>query len=73
MVLRWDVVKDDSGLTLCSRSRVRQHHKMTTAPVLDVVARLLGCAGQAGDAVSARTEVKMEESDTAETSQVGMS
>ena len=32
---------------------------MTTAKVLDVIARLLGCAGQAADAVSAYTQVKM--------------
>ena len=34
---------------------------MTTANVLDVISRLLGCAAQASDAVSAYTQVKMED------------
>ena len=33
---------------------------MTAAKVLDVIARLPGCSGQAIDAVSAYTQVKME-------------
>ena len=45
--------------------------QMTAAKVLDVIARLPGCSGQAIDAVSAYTQVKMERrSDTTETSQV---
>ena len=34
---------------------------MMTANVMDVIARLPGCAGQAADAVSAYTQVKMED------------
>ena len=34
---------------------------MTAAKVMDVIARLPDCDGQAADAVSAYTEVKMEE------------
>ena len=34
--------------------------QMTAAKVLDVIARLSGCAGQASDAVSACTQVKMD-------------
>ena len=33
---------------------------MTAAKVMDVISRLPGCAGQAADAVSADTHVKME-------------
>ena len=34
---------------------------MTAADVLDVIARLIGCAGQATDAVSAYIHIKMED------------
>ena len=34
---------------------------MTAAKILDVIARLPGCDGQAADAVSANTLVKMED------------
>ena len=34
---------------------------MTAAKVMDVIARLLDCDGQAADAVSAYTKVKMED------------
>ena len=33
---------------------------MTAAKVMDIISRLSGCAGQAADAVSAYTQVKME-------------
>ena len=39
-------------------SRDHQRHKMTAAKVMDVVARLPDCDGQAADAVSAYTQVK---------------
>ena len=35
--------------------------QMTAAKVMDVIARLPGCAGQAADAVSAYTQVTMED------------
>ena len=35
--------------------------QMTAAKVMDVMARLTGCAGQAADAVSAFSKVKMED------------
>ena len=38
--------------------------QMTAAKVLDVIARLPGCAGQASHAVSAYTQVKMEDAPT---------
>ena len=34
---------------------------MTAAKVMDIISRLPGCAGQAPDAVSAYTQVKMED------------
>ena len=35
--------------------------QMTAAKVIDVISRPPGCAGQAGDAVSSYTQVKMED------------
>ena len=35
-----------------------------TAKVMDVMSRLPGCAGQAADAISAYTQVKMEDAST---------
>ena len=35
--------------------------QMTAAKVMDFMSRLPGCAGQAADAVSAYTQVKMED------------
>ena len=34
---------------------------MTAAKVIDIISRLPGCSGQAADAVSAKTQVKMED------------
>ena len=34
---------------------------MTAAKIMDIISRLPGCAGQAADAVSANTQVKMED------------
>ena len=34
---------------------------MTAAKIMDIISRLPGCAGQAADAVSAKTQVKMED------------
>ena len=55
-VLRSDIVTDDSGSTPYLRSISNDGAK-----VIDVVARLPRCAGQAVDAVSACTEVKIED------------
>ena len=38
--------------------------QMTAAKVMDIISRLPGCAGQAADAVSANTQVKMEDART---------
>ena len=37
---------------------------MTAAKVIDIISRMPGCAGQAADAVSAKTHVKMEDAPT---------
>ena len=37
---------------------------MTVAQVMDIIARLSGCAGQATDRVSAYTQVKMDDTST---------
>ena len=47
-----DIVKDDSGSSAS---------QMTAAKVMDIMSRPPGCAGQAADAVSAYTQVKMED------------
>ena len=38
--------------------------QMTAAKVMDIIARLPGCAGQTADAVSAYTHVKMQDAPT---------
>ena len=45
--------------SLLNRARLRL--KMTAAKVMDVIERLPDCAGQASDAVSAYTQVKLED------------
>ena len=44
-----------------SPNKDHQHHKKTTAKVMDNISRLPGCAGPAGDAISACTLVKIED------------
>ena len=60
VVLRRDVVNDDSGsyAVLTEQGSASQ---TTAAKVMDIISRLPGCAGQAADAVSAKTKVKMED------------
>ena len=48
-----DVVKDDSGSYAVLTKEGSSASRVTAANVLDVNARLLGCAGQPSDAVSA--------------------
>ena len=50
-----DTVKDDSGAYAVFTERGSSMSQMTAAEILDVVARLPGCDGQAADAVSAYT------------------
>ena len=61
VVLRGDIVKDDSGSYAVFTEQGSSASHKTAPKVMDVVARLPGCAGRAADAVSADTQVKMED------------
>ena len=61
VVLRGDIVKDDSGSYALFTEHESSASQMTAAKVMDVMARLPGCAGQAADAVPACIQVKMED------------
>ena len=61
VVLRGDIVKDDSGSYAVSTEQGSSASQMTAAKIMDIISRLPGCDGQAADAVSAYTQVKMED------------
>ena len=61
VVLRGDIVKDDSGWYAVFTEQGSSASPMTAAKVMDIIFRLPGCSGQATDAVSAYTQVKMED------------
>ena len=61
VVLRGDIVKDDSGSHAVFSEQGSSASKMTAAKVMDIISRLPGCAEQAADAISAYTQVKMED------------
>ena len=61
VVLRGDIVKDDSGSYAVFTEQGSSASQMTAAKVMDITSRLPGCTGQAADAVSAYTQVKMED------------
>ena len=54
-------MKDDSGSCAVFTEQNSSASQMTAAKVMDVIARLPRCAGQAADAVSAYTQVEMED------------
>ena len=54
-------MKDDSGSYAVFTEQGSSASQMTAAKVMDIISRLPACAGQAGDAVSAYTQVKMED------------
>ena len=60
VVLRGDIVKDDSGSYVVFTEQGSSASQMTAAKIMDIISRLPGCNGQAADAVSAYTQVKME-------------
>ena len=60
VVLRGDIVKDDSGSYAVFTEQGSSASQMTAAK-MDIISRLPGCDGQAADAVSAYTQVKMED------------
>ena len=60
-VLRGDTVKDDSEVCVVFTEQDSSASEVTAAKVMDVIARLPGCDGQAAHAVSGYTQVKMED------------
>ena len=54
-------MKDDSGSYAVVTEQGSSASQMTAAKVMDIISRLSGCDGQAADAVSACTQVKMED------------
>ena len=61
VVLRGDMVKDDSGSYAVFTEQVSSASQMTAAKVMDIISRLPGSTGPAADAVSAYTQVKRED------------
>ena len=59
--VRGDIVKGDSGSYAVFIEQGSSASQMTAAKVMDIISRLPGCGGQAADAVSAYTQVKMED------------
>ena len=64
VVLRGNIVKEISGSYAVFTEQGSSVSQMTAAKVMDVISRLPGCAGQAADAVSAFSQVKMEDAPT---------
>ena len=61
VVLRGDIVKVNSGSYAVFTEQGSSASQMTAAKIMDIISRLPGCDGQAADAVSAYTQVKMED------------
>ena len=61
VVFRGDIVKDESGSSAVFTEQGSSASQMTAAKVMDIISRMPGCAGQAADAVSAFSQVKMED------------
>ena len=70
VVLRGDIVKNDSGSYAVFTEQGSSASKMTAAKVMDVIAILPDCAGQAVDAVSACTKVRIEDAQIVPNSRV---
>ena len=60
VVLRGDIVKDNSRLHAVFTEQGSSASQMTAAKFMEIKSRLPGCQGQAADAVSAYTQVKLE-------------
>ena len=61
VVLRGDIVKDDSGAYAVFTEQGSSASQMTAPKIMGVIVRLPGCDGQAADAVSAYTQVKLKD------------
>ena len=74
VVLRNDILKDDSESYAVFTEQSSSASQMTAAKIMDIISRLPGCDGQAADAVSAYTQVKMEDTHKLiKNSQIGVS
>ena len=74
IVFQGDFVKDDSGSYAVFIEQGSLASQVTAAKVMDIVTRLPACGGQAADAISAYTRVKMEDAPSfIENSKVRMS
>ena len=73
VVLRGDIVKDDSGSYAVFTEQGSSASQMTAAKVMDILSRLPGCAGQAADAVSAYPGKNGRCSQIVKNSQIGVS
>ena len=61
VVFRGDIVKDNSGSYAVFSEQGPSASQMTAAKIMDIISRLPGFDGQAADAVSAYTQVKLED------------
>ena len=61
VVLRSDFVKDDSGSSALFIEQGSSASQMTAVKIMNIISRLPGCDGQEADAVSAYTQVKIED------------
>ena len=61
IILRGDIVTDDSGSYAVFTEQGSSASQITAAKVRDVKSRLPGCTGQAADAVCAYSQVKIED------------
>ena len=64
VVLRGDIVMDDSGSYAVFTEQGLSASQTTAAKVMDIISRLPGCSGQAPDAVSTNTQVEKEDAST---------
>ena len=61
IVNKGNIVKDDSGACAVFTEQGSSASQMTAAKVMDIMSRMSGFPGQAADAVSAYTQVQMED------------
>ena len=67
-------MKDDSGSYAVFTEQGSSASQMTAAKIMDIISRFPGCDGQAADAVSAYTQVKMEDAhNLLQKTQIGVS
>ena len=60
VVLRGEIVKDNSGSYAVFTEQGSSASQIKAAKIMDIISRLHVCDGRAADAVSAYTQVKME-------------